>query len=187
MTAVLFDLTGVLLCAPSGQALESALGTDAFWPDYEELRPQLNSGAIEERHFWDIIAARNRLRVDPAEAIAADWASHLDVDGPALALAQRLQSSGHPCGIVADLPTGLSTIVRREFPWLTSFAAVVLSCDTGLPAADPRSFAVALEVMGVTARDCLYVSASAAGLAGAEEAGLTPVRYVGPDSLEDYL
>lgn len=191
MTTALFDLTGVLLRTPSPEALagiEDAVGATSFWPDYADLRPQLDLGEFEERHYWDAIAARGGLRrFDPAAAIAADWAAHLEVDGAALAAAQRAQVSGHACGIVADVPTGLSTIMRNEFPWLRSFAAVVLSCDTGLPAADPRSFQVALDVMGASAKGSLYVSADPSALAAAEEAGLTAVTYTGPESVEEYL
>lgn len=189
MTAVLFDLTGVLLRTPSPEALslvEDAVGSRDFWDDYADLRPQLNLGEFDQRHYWDAIAARGGLGpFSVADAIAADWAAHLEVDGAALAVAQRLEAAGRPCGVVADLPANLSTIVRREFPWLSSFAAVVLSCDIGLPAADPRSFAVALDVMGV--KSAAYVSRSVAALAAAETAGLTPLSYTGPDSLEDYL
>lgn len=191
MTTVLFDLTGVLLRTPSPEALatiEQVVGTSSFWPDYADLRPQLDLGEFEERHYWDAIAARGGLRrFDPAAAVAADWAAHLDVDGPALAAAQRAQVAGHTCGIVADLPTGLSTIMRNEFPWLRSFAAVVLSCDIGLPAADPRSFQVALEVMGTSAKGALYVSSDVSALTAAEQAGLTAVTYTGPESVEEYL
>ncbi|AIT59977.1 hypothetical protein [Corynebacterium doosanense] len=191
MTTALFDLTGVLLRTPSPAALagiEEVVGTASFWPDYADLRPQLDLGEFEERHYWDSIATRGGLApFDTAAAVAADWAAYLEVDGAALAVAQRAQVAGHACGIVADVPTGLSTIMRTEFPWLRSFVAVVLSCDIGLPAADPRSFQVALEVMGASAKGSLYVCADPSALAAAEEAGLTAVTYTGPESVEEFL
>lgn len=189
MTGLLFDLNGVLLRDPSKESLravEEAVGSGAFWAEYEELRPQLDTGDLDERHFWNTLSTRCSLPLfDVADAVAADWSAHMDADEAAVETYRRLDSEGYRCGILGNLPTGLAAIMRREFPWLRDASVAVLSCDIGLHALDERSFAVAVEVLGSAAKDTVFVSRSEEALAAAEAAGLKALEYDGPESVEE--
>lgn len=191
MTGLLFDLNSVLLRAPSeesARSIEEVVGAGGFWDEYEELWPQLTTGDLDERHFWNTLATRCSLPLfDVADAVAADWSARMETDSQAVALYRRLDETGARLGALGDLPTGLSRIMRREFDWLGQSPTVVLSCDIGVPACDPRAFAVAVEVLGTAAKDTVFVSRSDRARAAAEAAGLTALAYDGPESLKEFL
>ena len=65
--------------------------------------------------------------------------------------------------------------------------AVAFSCDIALPATAPESFSVAVEAMGATMRETVYVSANPGHVAAAEAAGLQGLLYDGPESLRRLL
>lgn len=192
MTAVLFDLFGVLLEERTGagrRRVELAVGGDAaIWPIYDDLRPAYDSGDVSDERFWRQLQIRTGLGpFDISEAIAADWESSMEENREMVSFALSLVDD-HVCtGILSNLPAGLAKRARAEHGWLEDFDAVTMSCDIGLIKPDPRAYAVALDAMGVSAKETLFVDADPANIAAAEGLGMRAVLFTGVDVVREAL
>ena len=188
MTSLLFDLDGVLLKRRSLQGrrrVEQILGADGrIWEIYEDLRPAYDSGDVSEERFWRQLQIRAQLDpFDYSEAIVADRETTGEGEPELVGLVSSLIDAGWRCGVLANLPVGLSMQLRREHAWLEKFDAVTFSCDIGVTKPDERAFAVALDAMGASARDTIFFDDDPDHVAAAQQCGLHAVLYTGPDSV----
>lgn len=188
MTSLLFDLDGVLLRNPTvagKRRVEHAIGAeDHVWDIYEELRPAYDNGNVSDERFWRQLQIRAQLDpFDYSEAIVADWEASLHEEREVVELVSWLIDEGWRCGILANMPPGLGEKARDTLPWLEKFDAVTLSGDIGVGKPDKRAFAVALDAMGVSARDTVFFDDRSEYVAAAEEAGLRGVLFTGTQSV----
>lgn len=192
MKAVLFDLFGVLLRERDDagrRRVELAVGGDAaIWPIYEDLRPAYDSGDVGDERFWRQLQVRAGLEpFDITEAVAADWESTMQEDEEMVSFALSLIDDRVCTGILSNLPAGLAKRARAEHEWLERVDAVTMSCDIGLIKPDPRAYAVALDAMGVSAKDTVYVDADPVNVAAAAELGMQAVHFTGIESVREAL
>ena len=192
MKAVLFDLFGVLLKERDDagrRRVELAVSGDAaIWPIYEDLRPAYDSGDVSDERFWRQLQVRAGLDpFDISEAVAADWESSMGENEEMVALALSLIDDRVCTGILSNLPAGLAKRARAEHEWLERVDAVTMSCDIGLIKPDPRAYAVALDAMGVSAKDTVYVDADPVNVAAAAELGMQAVHFTGIESVREAL
>ena len=192
MKAVLFDLFGVLLKERDDagrRRVELAVGGDAaIWPIYEDLRPAYDSGDVGDERFWRQLQVRAGLEpFDITEAVAADWESAMQEDEEMVSFALSLIDDRVCTGILSNLPAGLAKRARAEHEWLERVDAVTMSCDIGLIKPDPRAYAVALDAMGVSAKDTVYVDADPVNVAAAAELGMQAVHFTGIESVREAL
>ena len=192
MKAVLFDLFGVLLKERDDagrRRVELAVGGDAaIGPIYEDLRPAYDSGDVGDERFWRQLQVRAGLEpFDITEAVAADWESTMQEDEEMVSFALSLIDDRVCTGILSNLPAGLAKRARAEHEWLERVDAVTMSCDIGLIKPDPRAYAVALDAMGVSAKDTVYVDADPVNVAAAAELGMQAVHFTGIESVREAL
>ncbi|HJD78491.1 MAG TPA: HAD family phosphatase [Corynebacterium pollutisoli] len=192
MKAVLFDLFGVLLKERDDagrRRVELAVSGDAaIWPIYEDLRPAYDSGDVGDERFWRQLQVRAGLEpFDITEAVAADWESTMQEDEEMVSFALSLIDDRVCTGILSNLPAGLAKRARAEHEWLERVDAVTMSCDIGLIKPDPRAYAVALDAMGVSAKDTVYVDADPVNVAAAAELGMQAVHFTGIESVREAL
>lgn len=192
MTALLFDLFGVLLRERTDagrRRVEYAVGGDAaIWPVYDDLRPAYDSGNVSDERFWRQLQVRAGLDpFDISEAVVADWESRSAEDPEMVSLVLSLLDDGVCCGLLSNLPAGLAKQARERHPWLSRLDAVTMSCDIGVAKPDPRAFAVALDAMGTTVKDTVFVDADPANVRAAEEFGMRSVLFTGPESVREAL
>ncbi|MCS5478173.1 HAD family phosphatase [Corynebacterium sp. YIM 101645] len=192
MSALLFDLYGVLLKERTDagrRRVELAVGGDArIWPVYDDLRPAYDSGNVGDERFWRQLQVRAGLApFDIVEAVEADWETSMAEDPGMVAYALSLVDAHYCCGILSNVPAGLAKRARAEHGWFDRFEAVTMSCDIGLVKPDPRAFAVALDAMGVSAKETVFFDADPRNVRAAEEFGLRSVLFTGPDSVKEIL
>jgi HAD superfamily hydrolase (TIGR01509 family) len=180
---VIFDCNGVLVDSePIAAAVAAEEFTRAGFPMTPEIvaryftgrRPADMFAAVETAtrrklpaNFGGLLTAatlrrfRAELRATPHMAYALTW-----LRGP-----KCVASSSPPERILASLEaTGLLRFFERSI-----FSASDVA--QGKPA--PDLFRHAAERMGVQASDCIVVEDSAAGIAAAHAAGMTPIGYLG--------
>ncbi len=192
MTAVLFDLFGVLLRERTDagrRRVERAVGGDPdMWLIYDDLRPAYDSGNVSDERFWRQLQIRAGLEsFDIFEAVTADWESSMEEEPDMVSLALSLIDDHVRTGILSNLPAGLAKRARAEHEWLGRFDAVTMSCDIGVTKPDPRAYAVALDAMGVPAKGTFYFDADPVNVAAAAELGMTAVLFTGVDSVKEAL
>jgi putative hydrolase of the HAD superfamily len=86
-----------------------------------------------------------------------------------------LRANGYKVGLISDCSSEVPTAWKD-----TSLAPLIdvsiFSCVAGVKKPDPRIYRMALERLGVEARDCLYIGdGSSRELSGAQEVGMHPV------------
>ena len=150
--------------APETDALWRAMQRDEISErDYWAIRARELGEAVGERD-WDVLTMLTRVRqVDPTEVVRP-WM-------------RRLIRAARERGIrVAMLTNELELFYGKEFllrmDVLADFDAVVDATHTGILKPDPRAYALAIEAMGLPAREILFVDDQFRNIAGAVKAGL---------------
>lgn len=178
---VLFDLDGTLLdSAPDFVAAVNVLRAghgEAAMPA-QALRPQVSRGARAM-----LAVAFPRLDAEAREALLPGflevYESELARHGAAFAgieaLLGAIQASGSRWGIVTNKPEHLAQKLLPLLGWETC-CAVLVGGDT-LPARkpDPLPLLHAAQLLGVAARDCVYVGDDKRDIVAARAAGMPSV------------
>lgn len=184
--AIVFDLYETLVTqtgtnVPRAGALGESLGLDAtaYRREWKRLRPFVLRGALT---FQDaLVEAAARLQValplERAQQASSDRA-HANaevfqkIDTGIVTLTRDLQSRGVRLGTISNC------MAEDAAPWPTcelapQFACAVFSYAAGCVKPEPRIYLTALERLGVSAADALYVGDGGDDeLAGAERVGL---------------
>lgn len=143
------------------------------WRAFE--RGEMDQATLRVERFRRL-AGELGLAALPLERISAFYLEELSSQAQllsgALELVQELAGS-FPLGLITN---GIASVQRRRFaasPILAHFKAVVISEEVGIAKPDPRIFAPALEAIGVSAGDVLFVGDSVTSdMAAARNAGM---------------
>ena len=192
---LLVDLPGALVHTPREHrhhALLQAAGiydaqlpqAQKFWQVFSELRPAHCSGDIGDQRFWQQIIARVRLDdCDIAEAVAADTDAGSWLDTEAWGCIESLADAGIPIAGTANCSLSQSQHLRQQYPCLEELDALVLSCDIGVVLPDERMLHVAVDALGASARETVFISTNEGHLAAAAELGMRARLYMGVGQL----
>jgi len=143
------------------------------WREFE--RGEIDQAVLRVERFRRL-AGELGLAALPLERVSAFYLEELSNQAQllsgALELVRKL-AGVFPLGLITN---GIASVQRRRFaasPILAYFKAVVISEDVGIAKPDPRIFAPALEAIGVSAQDVLYVGDSiSSDMAAARNAGM---------------
>lgn len=200
-TSVLFDLYGTLLVygdmgkawnawirdvrgalARLGVELEEAalrVRCDGFFT--RTVEPLEGLAVYETRLHLLALELGGRPSLEWSRATAQetmrDWQREIPADPEALPLLRALHERGMRCGVLTnfDYPSHVRRLLELEgfAPYLD---AVVISGEVGLKKPDPRIFALALERLGVSADETVFVGDHPdQDMRGAVDAGLRAV------------
>lgn len=192
---LLVDLPGTVVRTPREarrQALLQAAGiydaqspqAQKFWQVFTELRPAHFSGDIGDQRFWQQIVARVGLDdCDIAEAIAADSDFGNCLDTEAWGCIESLADAGVHIAGTANCSLSQSQQLRQLYPCLQDLDALVLSCDIGVVLPDERMLEVAVDALGASARETMFISSNEGHLAAASGLGMHARLYMGVGQL----
>jgi putative hydrolase of the HAD superfamily len=103
----------------------------------------------------------------------------------ALEVISHLKNQGYKLGLISDCFFDV-TELWPQTPFAPHFDATVFSCDVGMNKANPAIFKIALEKLGVKARDCIYVADGARNeLANAAGLGMKAVQIFIPEERDN--
>lgn len=181
---LLFDMYGVLMRAPSPEdliALEERVApasSEDFWAAYYALRPGYDAGIASVEHYWGDVLKQCGAQDEDPKAIAEFENSRLLEEVPEMVqLLDDLIDDGHTVGILSNMPTSLSVLVRERHEWLDHCAAVALSCDIGVAKPRPEAYRVAVDALGGTPQETYFFDDNEAYVEGAREAGLNAFLF----------
>ncbi|MBI4788008.1 MAG: HAD family phosphatase [Chloroflexi bacterium] len=106
---------------------------------------------------------------------------------PTVEIFQQLKHAGHPLYALSNWNGDKFRMVRRQFPFLDAFQAIVISGEVGLAKPDPRIFDVLLEKIHREAGDCLFIDDAEANIATALRMGFETIHFKSPEQLRDAL
>ncbi len=190
--AILFDVGGVLIQTVDTtprQRWEQRLGL----PDWglaahvfdNEYAQAAFVGAADAPQVWAYVCARLGVPEAERETLARDFWAGDAVNAAVYALAVSLRPR-YKTGILSNAWTDmrLRDAQRIDFG---QFDSVVYSCQVGVRKPDPRSFMIALEQLGVTAPETVFIDDFAENIAAAASLGMRTIHYRGGLELADEL
>jgi len=190
--AIFVDLGGVLVRtefqAPR-QHLAERLGLE-----YEnvvklvfegETSEQASLGRISEEEHWAAVMRRLRLPLSDADAVRNEFFAGDVVDRELLDHLRDLHET-YKVGLISNAWSGLRPwIVKQKFDDV--FDAMIISAEVGLMKPDPRIFELALEKLGVTAPESIFLDDFKAHVDGAREIGIHAIQFGAHDQAIDEL
>lgn len=193
LRGLIFDFGGVIIKTPFEllRPMEARLGLaphtfdwhGPFAPERDELWRRMQAGEITERDYWHERAREAGDAVGESwtmrELVAALEASEDEFVRPeGRAALEAARAAGIP---VAMLTNDLEAFHGDAwFPTLTLaplFDVVVDGSLTGFLKPHPRAYALALEALGLEAREALFVDDQPRNAEGAEAVGLRAVKF----------
>jgi putative hydrolase of the HAD superfamily len=156
-----------------------------FWDAYWAERDHYDAAEVSREEYWQRVAAR----LDtgwPAELIGAldelDVESWLFPDRETLRVAADMRASGVRLAVLSNAPLSLAAALRR-LPWLEGFEQVICSSEISAAKPDPVCYRKALDLLGASAQDVVFVDDREVNVVGAQAVGLRAVRFSGAREL----
>lgn len=165
------------------QLLPDARERVAFFRDI--LPPEWNLEQDRGRSWAEAEAERIALFPDKADMIRsyrARW--HAMVPGAIgenVAVLESARQAGIPCYAITNFAADTFSEAQARFPFLTTFAGIVISAEERLLKPDPAIFEVFLTRYGLRAGECLFMDDSAMNIATAREMGFATI-HVTPET-----
>lgn len=189
--AVIFDLFGTLVYKfPVNESIGVLREMAAVLRVPEEDFIRLWFGSFNERHSGcfpdleadiDYVAQKLGIRADgeqlrTAAQINLDYvATHITAKPGAVELLSGLKEKKYRIGLVSNWSDEVPT-VWQDIPLSMYFDVSVFSCKAGIMKPDPRIYRMAIEQLGVTPGECLYIGdGDSSEISGAAAAGMGAV------------
>jgi putative hydrolase of the HAD superfamily len=197
--AIVFDLFGVIALTQAPEDLrriEAAARMTAdgdaerFWKVYWDLREPYDAGQTAAG-YWASVADRLGVRFDDAAVnalVEADVRSWSRADPAMVELIGELAGQGRTLGLLSNIVADLVPVFEaRHGAWLSHFATLAYSCDTGVAKPDHRAYEIVAERLGVAPRDCLFIDDREVNVVAAREVGMRAEVFGGPDQVRALL
>jgi putative hydrolase of the HAD superfamily len=190
MRAIIFDY-GEVLCTPDPVAWRNLLAlTGLPEPEFNRVywadRRDYDLGLFDGRGYWARFAARAGLTLDPARLSALienDVLLWTHLSEPMLAWVAALQDAGMATAILSNMVPDVLRYMRQEFAWLRHFTHLTWSCELGIVKPDPAIYLYTCEKLKIAPADALFLDDKPENVRGAEEAGLSALRFTTIDQL----
>lgn len=197
--AAIFDLFGTLVPKPEAAgftrtyaAMAAALGVDSesFDQAWSKLFDQLFSGhfpstaSVVEHICRSLGVSADPQSIAVASEMMRDFARTGLVPRPdVLGTLSTLQRAGIKLGLISNCSSEVPE-VWKETPFVGLFDVALFSCTEGLVKPDERIYARAVERLGISPEDCVYLGDGGSfELAGAASVGMTAVLLSAPGEL----
>jgi HAD superfamily hydrolase (TIGR01509 family) len=200
--AVIFDLFGTLVCDLVGpkytdtltrMARVLSIPADDFLKKWSDTAYERNTGAFltVEANLVHICEEAGVQPEDDEVKLAArirqDYARRVMIRprSGAVEVLSRLKQMGYKFGLISNC-TPDAPVVWSEIPLASLFDVVVFSSSAHLMKPDRQIYKLALDLLGVSAKDCIYVANGHNNeLRAAYELGMHPV-LVTPGTDEEF-
>lgn len=179
---VLFDWGGVLAYGGHSfwKTIQEMLGVkidEKHMAEYKKLRIGINTGRLTEEEF---AAGFNNLT--GAEVSSAVWNIQeiVSIRPEMEEFVRGLKSRGLRVGIISNMNKMTASSIRKRGGY-NSFDMVINSCDVGVLKPSPEIYDIALQKIGATPDDCVFIDDLAANLVYPESIGVKTVLAVSPN------
>lgn len=179
---VLFDFGGVVVPAQGGEALaafEARLGLDPgiLHPLMfdSDLWRNVSVGTLDTDGYWDAVGLGVQRDPTMLRELLADVWEPPDIDQDVVAIVRALQPRVQ-VALLSNASLGLEAHLQRlEIADL--FDPIINSARVGLRKPDPAVYEHALAVLGVPARNVLFVDDKSRNTVVAEEMGIASIVF----------
>jgi 2-haloacid dehalogenase len=141
--------------------------------------------------FAQAIAERHALFPDWAELIAewqSGWVRMLG--GPIdemVSLLPRLQQAGYGIYALTNWSAETFPVARARFPWLATFADILVSGEEGVGKPDPAAFHLMLTRNGLDASQTVFIDDNLGNVEAAVATGMHAIHFTSPSQCQQAL
>lgn len=192
---MVFDFGMVLSGPPSPKAIEQMLRitsldvprlTEFYWAD----RHAYDEGKLTGLAFWRNLSAAAGLDLNEAQIEElAEWDARMwTTENPAMvAWQRRLKECGLKTGVLSNMGDNVHERLEREFDWLNQFDTLVWSYQLGIAKPDAAIYRYALEQLGVTPCEALFLDDKPVNVDAARALGMKAVVFSNAERLREEL
>jgi 2-haloacid dehalogenase len=179
------------------------------WDFHRIFKPFFPSNAAIDSFFAEINFAEWNQRLDAGLPFAKGIAEHTEkfpqyahilqaydtdwrkgVAGPihgTVEILQRLKQADYPLYVLSNFSAEKFVHMRDDYPWVALFDDVILSGEHGLIKPDPAFYQLALQRIGRSAQECLFIDDVLPNIESARRLGLPSIHFQSPSQLEREL
>ena len=173
MKILVFDMYGVIIEESKGNFTPYVYSrfpnTDKAW--YRSVYENASKGIIDSDRFF------RTLGFDDPDAVKRDYIeNHLTLDPAFTPFADEFGAK-FDFALLSNDVLAWSEYIREFYGIGKYFREAVISANTGCRKPDSTIFEIALERLGVSANDCLFIDNSVANLRVAAEVGMDTVLF----------
>ena len=190
---VVFDIGGVLLDWDPRYLYRTLFDNDAEMEEFlaEVCTPAWNIEQDRGRPFAEAVSLLIERFPDQADRIRAydeRWEEMIPrAFDDVVALLHRLQAAGRPTYALTNFSAEKFPIAKANWPFLDSFAGVVVSGEEGVIKPDPAIFRILLDRFALNASECLFIDDKADNAEAARDVGLHATTFTDAKALEAVL
>jgi putative hydrolase of the HAD superfamily len=192
---VIFDYGMVLTGPPVAEAHAemvriTGLPAEKFERLYWADRHAYDEGKLSGVTFWEKFKQESGLSLTEdqlAELNRQDARMWTTSDPEMLAWQQRLKAHGIRTAILSNMGDSVLENIEREFAWIHGFDVLVWSFQHGLAKPDRAIYERALDQLGSTAGETLFVDDKLENVTAARAVGMKAVQFSTVDRLREQL
>jgi 2-haloacid dehalogenase len=190
LPSILFDFGNVLVQWDVHRIFERFFPTpaaiDSFLKEinYAEWNQRLDAGlpfaqgvAEHSAKFPQYARILQAYNTDWRKGVAAPIHGTVDI-------LKRLKQAGYPLYVLSNFSTEKFVHMRAEYDWVSLFNDVILSGEHHLIKPDPAFFQAALQRIGRSAQECLFIDDHLPNIESARKLGLASIHFQSPAQLE---
>ena len=193
---VIFDYGGVISLPQAPADLDviadlAGMGRDSepFWRAYHAHRADLDRGSAGVSAYWRAIAHDVGASWDDArvhELWAADFRSWLSINPETIEVIADLKAAGTSLALLSNAGPDYGSYLRCG-PLRDYFAACYVSGELGLVKPQPEIYQHALDDLGISAAEAVFIDDREPNVRGAEALGITGHLFTGVTALRAFL
>ena len=173
----------------AGVSDDGGAGRERFWAAYYAHRDGLDQGKGGVAAYWRAVADATGANWDEArvhELWAADFRSWLSVNPDVIDLLADLRAGGTPLALLSNAGPDYGSYFRHG-PLGDFFTACYVSGELGLLKPHPEIYRHALDDLGITPAEAVFIDNRAPNVAGAQALGITGHVFTGAAALREFL
>jgi len=191
--AVIFDLGGVLLrtsdFAPR-EHLAASLNMDRH--ELEELifggdsGGKAQNGEISTEQHWENVRHQLGFTHQDLKAMLAKFFYTDELDMELLDYVRNLHKT-YKTALLSNATDDLRQRIAEQWHFEYAFDVMVISAEVGMVKPDPKIFLLALQMLGVSADEAVFVDDFQRNVEAARSVGMHAIRFQNPQQIRDEL
>lgn len=187
--AVIFDLGGVLVRTEDPRPrTELARRLGMTYDELSHLVFESDStrlatiGKITTKEHWESVRLALGLSVEDFPGVrTAFWAGD-ELDGGLVNYIRSLRPQ-LKTGLLSNAWDNLRRVITHTWEIADAFDDIVISAEAGMAKPDPRIYQLALQRLGITATEAIFVDDFPRNIAAAHQVGLQGILFVNPSQV----
>ena len=195
LKAVILDVGGVLIRTHSRagrQKWAARLGLTDSW-EFEEFvfsGPSGRQAQLGQKTFeahWQWLGRHFGLNKADLAQMRRDFFAGDTLNKPLVEQIKRIRKAGYKTGLLSNFADDARGVWAEKFPFIQHFDDIIISCEVGVMKPDPEIYRLALESVGVTPEESVFIDDFAHNIEGAKRVGMQTIHFTDPILVQQQL